>query len=125
MHAIDRPESDRVVFDPQHLQGVVVETLDNLVSTRQIRVPNHIKIDVDGVENLVVDGMSELLRDDRLYSIMIEIESVMSEGKIEKVIEASGFREVMKEQWKGKSIYNVLYVRQSMLTSLKGLTSAR
>ena len=39
MHAIDRPESDRVVFEPQHVQGVVVDTLGNLVCNEQFPVP--------------------------------------------------------------------------------------
>jgi len=119
MHAIDRPERDRVVFEPQHVQGVVVDTLDNLVCKEQFRVPNHIKIDVDGVENLVVSGMSGLLDDDRLHTIMIEIESVISKGKIEKQIESTGFCEGMKGQWNDNSIYNVLYVRQSKLTLIQ------
>ena len=82
-------------------------------------VPNYIKIDGDGVKNLVVSGMSGLLDDDRLYTIMIEIESVISKGQIEKRIESADFCEVMKEQWHDKSIYNVLYVRQSKLTSIQ------
>ena len=96
-----------------------MDTLDNLVCNQQFRVPNHIELDVDGVENLVESGMSGLLDDDRLYTIMIEIESVISKSKIEKRIESADFCEVIKEQWHDKSIYNALYVRQSKLTSIQ------
>ena len=53
-HAIDAPESDRERFRPELVHGAVVERLDNFVNEPWIVFPNHIKIDVDGVETKIV-----------------------------------------------------------------------
>lgn len=47
--------------------------LDDLVAAGRIAFPNHIKIDVDGGEHRLIDGMRETLRDDRLRSVRLEI----------------------------------------------------
>jgi FkbM family methyltransferase len=47
--------------------------LDDLVADGTIPCPQHIKIDVDGTEHRVIDGMSDTLADRRLKSIRLEI----------------------------------------------------
>ena len=48
MHSIDKPESDRNQFISHHIQGVLLESMDDFVTYQGIEFPNHIKIDVDG-----------------------------------------------------------------------------
>ena len=110
-HAIDKPESDREEFVPAFVQGVPVYGLDNFVDEKEIDFPNHIKIDVDGVEKSIVSNMQNVLRDPRLRTVLIEIETVLCDGFIESAMEQSGFRECGREQWGSRSIFNVLYVR--------------
>lgn len=47
--------------------------LDDLVSQGRIPIPTHIKLDVDGGEHRLIDGMTRTLADPRLKSIRIEI----------------------------------------------------
>jgi hypothetical protein len=117
MHSVDQPVSDRHHFVARHVQGVVISSVDMFVSESGIRFPNHIKIDVDGVEKSIVKSMSKVLHDARLKSIMIEIELVISGGGIEELIESAGFQEVMREHWEGKTIDNVLYTRADSRSS--------
>jgi|TARA_Y100000294_G_C8333402_1_gene247677 hypothetical protein len=58
--------------------------------------------------------MQTVLADPRLRTVLIEIESVLSNGFIETTMAKSGFTEVGREQWGSRSIFNVLYVRDSM-----------
>ncbi len=110
-HAIDKPESDRTKFQPHHVQGVLVESLDSFISNSSVKFPNHIKIDVDGTEKLIIENMKQTLADERLKSIMIEVEAVLSDGVIEETLAGAGFMEILREQWKDRSIYNILYFR--------------
>ena len=48
LHSIDKPESDRNQFSPHHIQGVLLESMDDFVTYQGIEFLNHIKIDVDG-----------------------------------------------------------------------------
>ena len=95
----------------------MISSVDMFVSESGIRFPNHIKIDVDGVEKSIVKSMSKVLHDARLKSIMIEIELVISGGEIEALIESAGFQKIMREHWEGKTIDNVLYTRTDSRSS--------
>jgi FkbM family methyltransferase len=56
-----------------HCEDVNQFTLDDLVTTGTVAFPTHMKVDVDGQEASVVEGMHETLSDRRLRSIRIEI----------------------------------------------------
>jgi FkbM family methyltransferase len=58
-----------------HVQGAVSSRLDALVADAAIPFPTHVKIDVDGLEHRVVEGMAGLLDDPRLRSVLVEIDS--------------------------------------------------
>ena len=38
-----------------------------------LSVPTHIKIDVDGIEHLILEGANEFLKDEKLKTISVEI----------------------------------------------------
>lgn len=54
-------------------QGCVSGTLDDMIAAKAVDRPNHIKIDVDGFEHLVLEGARGLLSDPNLRSFCIEI----------------------------------------------------
>ena len=54
-------------------QGCVAARIDSLVRDGVVPVPDHVKIDVDGIEPQVVAGAAETLRDRRVKSVLIEI----------------------------------------------------
>jgi len=54
-------------------QAAVTTNLDLFIARMGV-VPNHIKVDVDGIEPAIVDGASLILADPRLKSIMIELD---------------------------------------------------
>ena len=53
-------------------QGAVGFSLDQLLADGVIPPPDHIKIDVDGHEHLVVKGMRKFLEGDHLKTILVE-----------------------------------------------------
>ena len=112
LHGIDNPNSGGRHFEAKHIQGVYVMTVDDFVREHNVEFPNHIKIDVDGVEDQIIYGMKETLSDHRLQSIMVEIETVLSSGTVESFIEGKGFIESMREPiGETGSQFNVLYTR--------------
>lgn len=60
------------VEDKVH-QGCVGLTLDQLVEMGKLPLPNHIKIDVDGLEYLVIEGASKTLKSSE--SLLIEVDT--------------------------------------------------
>lgn len=111
LHGLSEPVSENGSFVPQFQQGIFVTTLDDFVVHNQIDFPNHIKIDVDGSEQQILSGMKSVLTDRRMRSIMIEINSDIGDGEIERTIVTSGLEEVMVEKWPNKNTFNKLFVR--------------
>jgi len=118
LHGIDKPESEGHRFSEQHVQGVFIYSLDELVFDLNLPAPNHIKVDVDGAERMIVENMPRLLRDARLQSVMIEINSELSCGIVESKLLQAGFHEIQREP-SGASAYNVLFSR-SLTKSASG-----
>lgn len=58
-------------------QGCVSATLDELVAAGVLPVPNHVKIDVDGIEPKVVAGAARTLADHAVRSVLIEINTAL------------------------------------------------
>jgi len=74
LHALGKPigQGDEA-FEPRHRQGVLGASLDDLVGQFGLPFPNHIKIDVDGIEEEIVAGAERTLDDVRLKSVLIEV----------------------------------------------------
>jgi FkbM family methyltransferase len=62
-------------------QGCIAATLDDLVATGAVPVPNHFKIDVDGFEHKVVAGAAQTLSNPALRSVLIETNRNLEEHR--------------------------------------------
>lgn len=62
-------------------QGCVSSTLDILVADGVVPMPNHIKIDVDGLEHKVLAGCRNVLADHRLKSVLVEINTNLEQHR--------------------------------------------
>jgi FkbM family methyltransferase len=74
-------------------QGCVSATLDELVGSGAIPVPNHLKIDVDGFEPRVIAGARRTLREPRLRSVLVETNPELEDHRaMVDELRAFGFR---------------------------------
>lgn len=67
--------------DSEVSQGCISTTLDSLVMTGVVPVPDHIKIDVDGFEHKVLTGCAGVLADRHLRSVLIEINTNLEQHR--------------------------------------------
>jgi FkbM family methyltransferase len=75
-----------------HAQGCFSTTLDHLVARGVLPVPNHVKIDVDGLEHRVLEGCRNTLEDRRVRSVLVEINTGLPEHvRIPEQMKALGF----------------------------------
>jgi len=76
-------------------------TIDELVEKHYVdKKPNLIKIDVDGIEHLILEGCIRTLKNEQCRSVLVEINDSFEEQKSnsEKILKDSGFRLLKKEQ---------------------------
>lgn len=80
-------------MQPSFVQGCVSDTLDNLVARGVIPAPNHIKIDVDGIEPKIIQGARATLANPELRSVLIETNTNLeSHRDMVETMLARGFR---------------------------------
>jgi FkbM family methyltransferase len=60
-------------FTPAFAQQVISYSLDDLVEMFNFPVPTHVKIDVDGGELEIVEGMKKTLRKPDIKSVLVEV----------------------------------------------------
>lgn len=80
-------------FDCVYEQPVLSYSLDEFIEKFNLPIPNHIKLDVDGVELEIIEGASKTLSDNRLKSLMIELneDSDRSDETIVDLLTEKGF----------------------------------
>ena len=104
-------------YTPIHYQGIFGISLDSFVDTLTF-IPNHLKIDVDGNEHLILLGAKEFLKNKNLKSILVELDEEREDYELSKnLIEQSGFKlmektnSVISVNGKFSTIFNHIYIR--------------
>ena len=92
-------------------------SIDNLIMNNILKVPNYIKIDVDGIEHLILTGAKNLLKNKNLRELSIEmnptyikqyefINNIMEENNFKKII-STNFRLLSDKNYKLQPNENV------------------
>lgn len=87
-------DHEKSLIIPKYKQGMIGISIDDLQNTWGLETPNHIKIDVDGIEGVIIDGASETLKKPQLKTVLIEITHIKGEENHNEIIDAilkSGF----------------------------------
>lgn len=78
--------------NPAFHQGCFSLSVDTLIAKGFIPVPEHIKIDVDGCEHLILEGAKTTLKNPKLKSVLVELNPhLKAHASIIKLMEKHGF----------------------------------
>tara|TARA_Y100000816_G_scaffold292520_1_gene288294 strand:- start:7394 stop:8257 length:864 start_codon:yes stop_codon:yes gene_type:complete len=79
---------------------VIGTTINFLIENTVLEIPDYIKIDVDGIEHLILEGANKYLNNKKIKSILVEINEDFSEqySSVIKTLEHSGFNLHEKKQ---------------------------
>jgi len=82
-------------------------SIDYILKNKFLEIPNYIKIDVDGIEHLILKGGINFLKDDTLKSISIELnENYQSQYKeVINILKSSNF--ILKHKKRAPEFYNL------------------
>jgi len=98
-------------FEPVLKQPVLGYRTDDLIDQFKLPVPNHIKIDVDGIEFSVLRGAERTLSNVELRSIVVELEEGESEAQISDFLVSKGFQLHAKYRRRTPGMLNCIYNR--------------
>ncbi len=88
--------------------SILSSSIDYLVSNDIMDVPKYIKIDVDGIEHLILDGGKDTLKNEKIKSILIEVNENFEDqqNQVDKIMLESGFKLVQKYKEKNIPVKN-------------------
>jgi FkbM family methyltransferase len=100
-------------------QAMIGFSIDDFIKQFNSPFPNHIKIDVDGIEDKIINGAKNTLSDKRLKSLLVELDSDRKQytNGVIKLIEDTGLKFYIKKHCPRfdagpyASIYNYIFVR--------------
>jgi len=87
-------------FKPAFRQGMIGYDLDSFVEDFGVEIPDHIKIDVDGIELAIVTGAQKTLANPKVQSVSIElIETDIAQVEaVTEIMERAGLHFIHKKQ---------------------------
>ena len=100
--------------------NVIGTSINYLLQNKIIQIPDYIKIDVDGLEHLILEGADQFLNNKKIKSLSIEINENYLEHyeKILSIMEKNQFKILHKKNNKDmirsknlNKTYNYLFIR--------------
>jgi FkbM family methyltransferase len=106
-------------FRARFRQGAISFSVDDLIDTCHPAFPNHMKIDVDGIEDKIIRGARKTIGDPRLKSLLVELDIDRPDycRQVHDALEQAGLRllhrkhAAMFDHSEYASIYNHVFVR--------------
>ena len=98
--------------------------INTLLENKILEIPDYVKIDVDGIEHLILEGADRLLESTKIKEISVEINEDFVEQKqrVENVLSKYNFDLRVKVEGDGysklrnKSIFNYTYKKKKSWT---------
>ena len=80
-------------FNSKNEYSILGSSIDYLVEKKIMEIPDYIKIDVDGIEHLILKGGENTLKEKKIKSILIEVNDNFLEqkNKVNEFMIGSGF----------------------------------
>lgn len=111
-------------FSPLSIEQILSFTLDDL-SKYDFPIPNFIKIDIDGQEENIFSGASNILQSKDIYSILCEFNSLESAIRTENLLQTYGFtphtelntyinHSTTRREKKGSTARNIIFSRKNI-----------
>ena len=79
-------------------------SIDYLVDEKILTIPNYIKIDVDGIEHLILESSTKVLNSKNIKSVLVEVNENFEDQlkRVEKTMNENNF--VLKSKHQSKNL---------------------
>jgi FkbM family methyltransferase len=112
LHTLGAPiDHMGVAFEPVFRQPVMSYRMDDLIEQFQLPAPNHIKLDVDGIELAILAGAARTLASGSVRSVLVELEKGEKEQRVTDALRAHGFSLSSAGQRDTPELLNCIFVR--------------
>ena len=86
-------------FKPDMRYSLLGTTINHLIENKILEIPDYIKIDVDGIEHLILEGGNKALNNNKIRSCSIEINENYKEqySKVSDIMKKNNFEILHKK----------------------------
>jgi FkbM family methyltransferase len=98
-------------FSPVFTQYTLSYRIDDLIENFGLPVPNHLKIDVDGIEFLVLKGAPKTLANSSLRSMIVELAEGEREQEVTNYLKNQGFKLHSQHPRMTPGLFNYIFQR--------------
>lgn len=107
-------------FVSKNKYKILGTSMDYLIENKILEIPNYIKIDVDGIEHLILKGGRTFLKDKRIKSVQVEMNEIFKDQyeEVMNIMKISNFRlkrkehnDEMEKSSKFNKIYNFVFLK--------------
>jgi FkbM family methyltransferase len=101
---------------PVFRQGMLGFSIDGFRQLFGVPAPNYLKIDVDSIEERILEGGRQTLRDPALRSVLIEVEAedTPRNKRLTEALEAAGFRLCVRGESNQGGVVNSIFARTAV-----------
>ena len=101
------------VFNANMKYSVFGTSINYLIENNILELPDYIKIDVDGIEHLILEGASKVLKNKKIKSLSIEINENFKDqyNKVLQIMNESGFKLLHKKHYHSCKDQNNKFVK--------------
>ncbi len=109
-------------FDSTMKYSLMGTSINYLIENSILEMPDYIKIDVDGIEHLILEGGNKVLNNKKIKSFSIEINENFEQqyNKVLNLMKDHGFKilhkkhndEMFSKKSKFKNTYNYIFIRK-------------
>jgi FkbM family methyltransferase len=95
----ERTDFEGNEFKPDMRYSLLGTTINHLIENKILEIPDYIKIDVDGIEHLILEGGNKALNNDKIRSCSIEINENYKEqySKVLDIMKKNNFEILHKK----------------------------
>ena len=108
-------------FEPANNYKIYGTSINYLLDNKILEIPDYIKIDVDGIEHLILEGGDKFLNNEKVKSLLIEINenfkeqyynilNLMNKYKF-KVLHKKHNEDIFNKESKFGNTYNYLFIK--------------
>ena len=108
-------------FEPKMKYSVLGTSVNYLIENKILEIPDYIKIDVDGIEHLILEGGNKVFNNKKIKSFSIEINENFKEqfDKVIRLMNEFGFQilhkkhneEMFSNKSKFNKVFNYIFIR--------------
>jgi FkbM family methyltransferase len=110
---------------PVFRQGTIGFSIDDFRRQFALPAPNYLKIDVDSIEERILEGGRQTLRDTELRSVLIELEAAQTlrNDRLIEALEAAGFRLALRGKHNQGGVINGIFRRAAARVALDAVVT--